>query len=86
MTQKHINIIVDAALHEALESVARHDRKSVPQVVRLLIEEGLKNRTSGMTLDDTSTAEIASLAMAGGGLDWLHDEPDIYDKNSGQPV
>jgi hypothetical protein len=38
------------------------------------------------TGDETPGSEIAKLAMAGGAMDWLTDEPDIYDDTCGEPV
>ena len=36
--------------------------------------------------DDISSAELTKLAAAGGGFDWLANEPDIYNEFDGEPV
>jgi hypothetical protein len=85
MNQKQVNIRVEEPLYRALESIARKERRSVPQTVRLLLEEGMKSRCSP-PVDDISGIEIAALMRAGGSFDWLNDEPDIYDDSCGEPV
>ncbi len=85
--QKQVNIRVESTLYRALEIVARQERRSVPQAARVLIEEGLRQRTGGKAPhDDTPASEIAVLAAAGGAFDWLADEPDLYDDTCGEPV
>jgi len=86
MPQKQINIRVDSIIHRTIETVARQERRTVGQMVRLLIEEGLKVHSSERRQEDTSAHEIASLAVAGRAFEWLNDEPDIYDDSSGEPV
>lgn len=85
--QKQVNIRVESALYRALEAIARQERRSVPQVARLLMEEGLRQRVGERPSgDDTSGSAIAALAMAGGAFDWLADEPDLYDDTCGEPI
>ncbi len=86
-SQKQINIRVEPALYRALEAIARQERRSIPQAARLLLEEGLRQRTGGrLSQDDTPGFEIASLAQAGGAFDWLAEEPDLYDDDCGEPL
>jgi hypothetical protein len=85
--QKQVNIRVESALYRALETIARQERRSVPQTARLLLEEGLRQRTSSkLSNDDTPGSDIAALARAGGAFDWLADEPDLYDDTCGEPL
>ena len=85
--QRQVNIRLRPALYSALESIANQEHRSVPQSARLLLEEGLRRRVGeSNTGDETPGSEIAKLAMAGGAMDWLTDEPDIYDDTCGEPV
>jgi hypothetical protein len=85
--QKQVNLRVEAPLYQALETVARQERRSVPQAARQLLEEGLRHHTGGRTsADDTAAHEIAALAAQGGAFDWLADEPDLYDDTTGEPI
>lgn len=85
--RKQVNLRVEPALYQALETVARQERRSVPQAARQLIEEGLRHHAGGrMPPDDTAAHEIAALAASGGAFDWLADEPELYDDTSGEPV
>ena len=85
--RRQVNVRIEPALYRALETLARHERRSVPQAARRLMEDGLRQRLGGPALgDDTRTEEIASLARAGGAFDWLEEEPDLYDDSSGEPV
>ncbi|MGH7492140.1 MAG: hypothetical protein ACREOO_07070 [bacterium] len=36
--------------------------------------------------DDISSAELTKLAAAGGGFEWLANEPDIYNEFDGESV
>ena len=84
---KQVNIRIDSGLFQALTSIARHDRRSVPQVAKLLLEEGLKRRALGpASLEDVTAVEIAALAMAGGSYDWLAEEPELYDDTCGEAI
>ena len=84
---RQVNIRVQPILYEALEAVARHDRRSLPQVVRQMLEDGLRLRADAHTTpDDTAGREIARLAAAGGAFDWLDEEPDLYDDGDGEPI
>ena len=85
--QKQVNIRVRSTLYTALETIAVQEHRSVPQAARILLEEGLRRRI-GRTVqdDDTPATAIGVLAMAGGAMDWLADEPDIYDDTCGEPV
>jgi hypothetical protein len=87
LSRKQVNIRVEAALYHALESIARRERRSIPQVARLLLEEGLHHRAGGKVgIDDAPGSEIAALAAAGGAFDWLVEEPDLYDDACGEPI
>jgi hypothetical protein len=82
-----VNVRVELAFYRALEAVARQDRRSVPQIARHLMEDGLRQRTAGPApVDDTSAHEIARLASGGGGFEWLADEPELYGPGSGEPA
>jgi hypothetical protein len=84
---KQVNIRINTNLYQTLEAIARQERRSVPQTAQLLLEEGLQQRTGiPIQRDDTSGADIAVLAAAGGAFDWLAEEPDIYDDTCGEPV
>jgi hypothetical protein len=86
-SHKRVNIRIGSALYRALETIAHQERRSLPQTARLLLEEGLRQRTGGaLALDDTSGSDIATLAAAGGAFDWLNDEPDLYDDSCGEPI
>ena len=86
-TQKQVNLRVGSALYSALETIAHHERRSVPQAARLLLEEGLRHRiASGNATSDILVSDIAKLATAGGAFDWLFDDRDVYDDSSGEPV
>jgi hypothetical protein len=84
---RQVNIRVEPALYQALQAVARQERRSVPQAARQLMEEALSLHGEGRAAtDDTAAQEIARLAAAGGAFDWLADEPDLYDDTSGEAV
>ncbi|MGH7786318.1 MAG: hypothetical protein ACRERC_05590 [Candidatus Binatia bacterium] len=85
--QRQVNVRLDTRLYRTLESVARQERRTVPQVVRLLLEDALLQRVrGGQVSEDTPAWEVARLASAGGGFDWLEDEPDLYDDRAGEPL
>lgn len=85
--RRQVNIRLEPALYQALETFARQDRRSISQAARHMLEEGLRQRVGGgATAEDTSSTEIATLAAAGGSFDWLADEPDLYDDTCGEPV
>ncbi len=48
---------------------------------RFLLEEKLF-----FEMLEVSTKEMMSLAMVGGSFNFLHDEPDIYSLEDGEPV
>jgi hypothetical protein len=84
---RQVNIRVQPVLYEALEAVARQERRSLPQVLRQLLEDGLRLRADTRTTpDDTAGREIVRLAAAGGAFDWLDEEPDLYDDGDGEPI
>ena len=85
--QRQLNLRVEPALYQALEAIARQERRSVPQAARQLIEEGLRNHMDRpLVTDDTTSREIGALAAVGGAFDWLANEPELYDDNSGEPL
>ena len=84
---RQINVRVDPAFYQALETLARQERRSISQEARQLLEDGLRKRLGSRALeDDTSGQEIAILATAGGAFDWLAEEPDVYDDTCGEPL
>src|SRR6266404_9790583 len=84
--RKQVNLRVEPALYQALETVARQERRSVPQAARQLMEEGLRHHAGGhLPAEDTAAEEIAALAARGGAFDWLADESELYDDTSGEP-
>ena len=85
--KKQVNIRVDDGLYRSVESVARQERRTVPQTARLLLEEGLQARSGHRYVpDDSQSSYIAGLAMAGGSFEWLADEPELYNDDSGEPA
>jgi hypothetical protein len=84
---RQINIRVDGALYQALEALARQERRSVSQIARQLLEDGFQQRLGhGVEVNDTVGQDIAVLAAAGGAFDWLAEEPDVYDDTCGEPL
>ncbi len=85
--RKQVNVRVEPALYQALETIARQERRSVPQAAQQLMEEGLRAHAGSRTAtDDTAAQEVARLAAGGGAFDWLADEPELYDDTSGEAV
>jgi len=85
--RKQVNMRVEPALYQALETLARQERRTIPQTALQLMEEAIRHRMgSGAIADDTSGPEIAALATAGGAFDWLAKEPDLYDDTCGEPL
>ena len=86
--QRQVNVRLDTRLYRMLESVARQERRTLPQVVRHLLEDALRQRArGGLVPEDAAPGwEVARLAARGGGFDWLDDEPDLYDDRAGEPV
>lgn len=85
--RKQVNLRIEPALYQALETVAREERRSVPQAAQRLMEEGLRYHVGErVATDDAPAHEIAALASAGGAFDWLADEPDLYNDSSGEPL
>ena len=39
-----------------------------------------------IVIDDVTADDLAAIAQHGGAFDWLHDEPDIYSDEDGEPV
>jgi hypothetical protein len=74
-------------LYSALTSIARDEHWTIPQAARILLEEGLRQRTgAAATTDDTPSVAIAAMAAAGGAFDWLDHEPELYDDTCGEPA
>lgn len=87
MRQRQVNLRVEPTLYQALETLARQERRSVPQMARHLLEDGLRSKTGQPpTSDDTAASDIAALAARGGAFAWLADEPELYDDTSGEPL
>jgi hypothetical protein len=85
--QRQVNVRVEPELYQALEAVARQERRSVPQTARQLMEEALRHHIGGpASADDTASREIGALAAGGGAFDWLANEPELYDDTSGEPL
>ena len=70
-SQKQVNMRVGDQLYSALTSIARDEHWTIPQAARILLEEGLRQRTG---------------AAAGGAFDWLDHEPELYDDTCGEPA
>ena len=84
---RQVNVRVEPRVYEALEAVARRERRSISQLSRQLLESGLRDRLGDTTAgEEVSSHDIASLARDGGGFDWLDEEPDLYDEDSGEPM
>jgi hypothetical protein len=84
---KQVNVRLEQSFYRTLEALARRERRSIPQMARLLMEEGLRRRAGERAPDDdTPGSEIAALAAAGGAFDWLAEEGDLYDDTYGEPV
>jgi hypothetical protein len=81
---RQINVRVDRAFYQALETLARQERRSISQAARQLLEDGLRQRLGSRAIeDDTAGQEIASLAAVGSAFGWLAAEPDVYDDTCG---
>jgi hypothetical protein len=86
-SRKQVNIRLEASFYRTLEAMARRERRSVPQMARLLIEEGMRTQAGvAERKEDAPGASIAVLAAAGASFDWLEAELDLYDDSSGEPV
>ena len=84
---RQLNLRVDARLYQALEVLALEEQRSVAQVARRLVDEGLGHRLDGRTTREDALAHaIARLAQAGGAFTWLAEEPDLYDDGAGEPL
>lgn len=84
---RQINVRVEPAVYQIIAVLARQERRSVAQMVRQLMEDGLRQRALEWSpVDDTSRDDIAALASAGGAFDWLAEEPDLYDDTCGEPL
>jgi hypothetical protein len=83
---RQVNVRVDEALYRSLEAVARHERRSVGQTARRLIEDGLRARVGAGSGDDLTGERIGALARDGGAFDWLAREPDLYQLDSGESI
>lgn len=84
---RQLNFRVDVRLYQALEALALEEQRSVAQVARRLVDEGLGHRLDGRTTrDDVAVHAIARLAQAGGAFTWLAEEPDLYDDGAGEPL
>ena len=80
-------ITVDARLYGELATIARNGKQSVPQTVRMLVEEALsRRRLACSSREDTPRSDILVTVRANNAFDWLAGEPDIYDDTFGEPV
>ena len=87
LPQRQLNIRIDPAFYQAIESLARKDRRSVAQTATHLLEDGLRGlMNQAGAFDDTPGTEVAGLAAKGGAFAWLADEPDLYDDTCGEPL
>jgi hypothetical protein len=85
--RKQIVIDIDDGLYHALVAIARQESHSVPQAARLLLDEGLRQRTGQRsTADEVPSTEISVMAMAAGSFGWLVDESDLYNDACGEPI
>ena len=84
---RQINLRVDGPLYEGLETLAQEEQRSVAQVARRLVNEGLAQRLNGRTTRDAIPAPtLAEIAASGEAFKWLAAEPDLYDDSSGEPL
>ncbi len=62
--------------------------ESIIQVIRSLSPEEQAALTEKLFLDSAypSTSDIMTLALQGGSFDFLHDEPDLYSLDDGEPI
>ncbi|WP_293149257.1 MULTISPECIES: hypothetical protein [unclassified Microcoleus] len=62
--------------------------ESLVQIIQTLSEEEqlLIKAKLFSNIPYPSTAEIAQLAQIGGAFQFLHDEPDIYTLEDGEPI
>lgn len=85
--RKQVNLRLDRSMYRTLETIGRQERRTVPQMARVLLEEALSHRAGGVRWgDDAPGGQIAQLAEAGRAFDWLVAEPDLYDDTCGQPM
>ena len=84
---RQVNVRIEEALYRSLAAVARHERRSVAQTARRLMEDGLRGRVgAGLSGEDLTGEQIGILAREGGAFDWLADEPDLYGADCGEPI
>lgn len=87
MAKKQLNLRLDDPFYRTLKAVAQAERRSVPQMGQLLLEEALRSRgLLPAPSSDPSGTGIVTLAQAGGAFAWLEEEPDLYTGTDGEPV
>src|SRR2546421_11675288 len=65
--QRQLNVRIDPNFYQAIETMARRERRSVAETARLLLEDGLRSRArAGAPIDATLGSEGAPLAGAAG--------------------
>jgi hypothetical protein len=62
--------------------------ESILQLIRSLPqpERNILNQRLAEEIPDLTTKELMQLAEKGGAFDFLHDEPDLYTTEDGEPV
>lgn len=68
---------------QLVESIVQLIR-SLPMVDRQILEQRLSEEL--MEYPEVTTQEIMQIAHHGGAFDFLHDEPDLYTLEDGEPV
>jgi tRNA U34 5-carboxymethylaminomethyl modifying GTPase MnmE/TrmE len=77
---------------QAIEQTVNLQRvESIIQLIRSLPiaeQQLLERRLSGELTEypEVTTQEIMQIAQHGGAFDFLHDEPDIYTLEDGEPI
>ena len=84
LAQKQVNIRVEDDVFKQLEARARTERRSIPQTVRLLLSDALNAHGDGAVEKESDIEEYATLASAGGAIDWVSEEPELYTSESGE--
>lgn len=67
---------------QMIESIVQLVR-SLPQAERNILNQRLIEEEE---MPDLTTAELMQLAEKGGAFDFLHDEPDLYTIEDGEPI
>ena len=82
--ERLVTVPMTPGAYHALETLSAEQGQSIPQAAQSLVEEALRERQAAPR--DLSGLAMAAMAQAGGGFDWLADEPDLYDDTCGEPM